>query len=163
MTTLTITGLSPSTFDEIRGDVADIIDDELLDLGELIERGSPKGVSGTGSSLSSSWDIKPATISANGISASVLNPLPFALERLAGRGPGKQPPVDNLRRWAQARGISPYAVAKKIGREGTERYKRGKDGNLLRIDPQSKEVPTNEGPQKETTDKIVARIAGLKY
>ena len=162
MTTLTI-GIDAQLFDRIREDVAGIIDDEIVELGVIVERDSPKGVSDTGDSLSTTWDVNPATISGNTISASLINPLPFALERLAGRGPGKQPPVDRLRRWALANGVNPYAVARKIGREGTERFKEGEDANILKINPRTKEIPTEKGPQKTATDTMVRRIEGLSY
>lgn len=39
----------------------------------------------------------------------------------SGRGPGGQPPVDNIRSWVEARGlnISEWAVAKSIAKRGT--------------------------------------------
>ena len=162
MTTLTI-GIDAQLFDRIREDVAGIIDDEIVEFGVIVERDSPKGVSDVGQSLSSSYDINPATITANTIEASFFSALPYSLERLAGRGPGKQPPVDKLRRWALANGVNPYAVARKIGREGTERFKEGEDANILKINPRTKVVPTEKGPQRTATDTMIRRIEGLSY
>ena len=162
MATLTLS-FNENLFEEIRQDVADIFDDELLELAALLERDSPRGVSSRGDSLGGNWDIEPARIASNEIKASVLNPLPFALERLAGRGPGKQPPIDpRIRAWALSKGISPYAVAKKIGRVGTDRYIEGESANILRIDPRTKEIPVDRGAQKDATDRIVQRIGGIR-
>lgn len=42
-----------------------------------------------------------------------------------GRGPGGRPPIGNLRRWIQARGlrISAFALANKIAKEGTRDFR----------------------------------------
>jgi len=42
-----------------------------------------------------------------------------------GRGPGGLPPINNLRRWIQAKGvpISAYALQRKIAREGTRDFR----------------------------------------
>ena len=44
-----------------------------------------------------------------------------------GRGPGRMPPVDNIRRWIEARGLSlsAWAVAKRIAREGSKDHRQG--------------------------------------
>lgn len=49
-----------------------------------------------------------------------------------GRGPGKMPPVQNIQRWVEARGldISAWAVAKKIAKEGSKDY-REKNANIF--------------------------------
>lgn len=45
-----------------------------------------------------------------------------------GRGPGKMPPVDNIRAWIIQKGLdlSPYAVARKIAREGSRDHRLGR-------------------------------------
>lgn len=156
-------GFDQTLFDDVRSDVADIITDEVESLETLVVRESPVGVSSP--SLFASWRSEPATIRANTIEASLENPLPDASFREAGRGPGRQPPIDpKLRAWALSKGISPYAVARKIAREGTERWKQGEPGNTLRIDPRDQdEPPTDRGPQKEATDRMLRRIAGLEF
>ncbi|MEM9263944.1 MAG: hypothetical protein AAGA46_00295 [Cyanobacteria bacterium P01_F01_bin.13] len=162
MTTLRLS-FDQTLFDDIRQDVADILDDELLELAATLERDSPRGVSSASDSLGGNWDIQPAQIRPSQIQARVFNPLPFALERLAGRGPGEQPPIDpRIRAWALSKGISPYAVAQKIGEFGTDRYIEGESANALRIDPRTKEVPTDKGLQAETTDRIARRIEGIR-
>ena len=44
-----------------------------------------------------------------------------------GRGPGAMPPVDNIRAWIDTRGLdlSPWAVAKKIAKEGSSDHRKG--------------------------------------
>ena len=37
-----------------------------------------------------------------------------------GRRPGKQPPVDAIRSWANSKGIDPFVLARSIGRKGTK-------------------------------------------
>lgn len=47
-----------------------------------------------------------------------------------GRNPGRMPPVQAIRRWTRAKGIperSAYAIAKKIGEQGTEGTDFAKD------------------------------------
>lgn len=162
MTRLEI-GLDPRLPQQIQRQVAEIVDDEVLELGVTLERESPQGVSPVGQSLASSWDIRPATVTADGLRASLFNSLPFSFERLAGRGPGRQPPIERLERWARSKGLNPFAVARKIGREGTERFKQGAEGNILQANPRTKVIPVDKGPQKQTTDRIVARINRLQY
>lgn len=45
-----------------------------------------------------------------------------------GRGPGGMPPIVNIERWVQAKGLSlsAWAVAKKIGAEGSADYRAGR-------------------------------------
>ena len=162
MTRLDI-GLDPRLPELLQRQVADIVEDEILELGVQLERESPQGVSPTGQSLSSSYDIQPAAITADGLRASLFNTLPFSFERLAGRGPGRQPPISKLERWARSKGLNPYAVARKIGREGTERFKQGESGNILQANPRTKVIPTNKGPQQQATDRMVARINDLRF
>lgn len=45
-----------------------------------------------------------------------------------GRGPGGMPPIANIERWVQAKGLtlSAWAVAKKIARDGSADYRAGR-------------------------------------
>jgi len=163
MTTLDLGAFNAGLFDTIQDDVAAIIEDELIDLGVIVEADSPVGVSGGSNSLKGSWDINIDNSSPDGLIGTLENPLPFAFERLAGRPHGKQPPVSKLERWARSKGISPYAVARSIGEKGTQRYQEGASANVLLADPVSKDIPTGKGPQARTTAKIVSRINSLTY
>ena len=52
----------------------------------------------------------------------VIADVPYSLFVERGRGPGKQPPVDAIRRWTVHKGIDPaaaYPIARAIGRRGT--------------------------------------------
>ena len=45
---------------------------------------------------------------------------------LTGRGPGKQPPLENISRWANVVGVqSAFAVAVSIGQKGTRLFQEG--------------------------------------
>lgn len=52
----------------------------------------------------------------------VVADVPYSLYVERGRGPGRMPPVDAIRRWTILKGIDPrlaYPIARKIGRVGT--------------------------------------------
>lgn len=155
--------LAPTLFDDIRRDVVNIVNDQLADLVEDVERGSPKGVSSSGESLSGNYFLSPAQARPSDFNATVFNPLPFSLERLAGRGPGRQPPVEALRTWAQSKGLNPYQVVRGIGLRGTQRWRDGEAANVLRIDPRTKTIPEDRGPQKSATTDMLKAIDNLKY
>ena len=160
---ITVTGLEADLPQRIQRQVADIIEEEVLDFGVVLERNSPRGASSPGDSLVGSYEIKPAVITSDELKVGIENTLPFSFERLAGRGPGKPPPVSKLERWARSKGISPFVVARKIGQVGTDRYIEGEDGNILQANPRTKQIPRDRGPQKETTDRMVQRISQLRY
>ncbi len=155
--------LDVNLINRINSDVAEIVEEEITEFGIEIAGNAPQGVSDVGDSLRANFDIRPAQITANEINVAFENNLPFSLERYAGRGPGKRPPISALERWAASKNISAYAVAKKIGDVGTDRYIEGAEANDLRIDPRTKQIPTEEGPQAETTDRIVRRVERLSY
>ena len=81
----------------------------------------------------------------------VANNLPWANWGIRGRGPGKMPPVDSVRVWANKRGIPPYLVARKIGRVGTERWRQNR--NWVGITREDKVAP---GGLIERTNEIIA-------
>ena len=162
MTSLDL-GFDQTLFNEVRRDVAGIVNDNLSQLVEDIIDELPRGVSPDGDSLASNFFLSPASLSTNDFTATVFSPLPFSTERLAGRGPGKPPPASKLEAWARSKGLNPYAVAKKIGQQGTQRWQEGESANVLRIDPRTKVIPTDKGLQKQATDRIVAEVEGLRY
>lgn len=52
----------------------------------------------------------------------VVADVPYSLWVERGRGPGRMPPLDAIRRWTRYKGINPdaaFPIARKIGREGT--------------------------------------------
>ena len=72
---------------------------------------SPKFESTLANSIRSSSGLKITKVFTN------LNYAPFADK---GRRPGKMPPVSVVERWAVAHGISPFLLARSIGRKGTK-------------------------------------------
>lgn len=85
--------------------------------------GTPIGVDGR---LQQSWRAETASFKSGEYQAAIANDAPYAVFGIMGRKPGKFPPFgDNtpLAAWARKRGIVPYLVARKIAREGTERWK----------------------------------------
>lgn len=78
-----------------------------------------------------------------------------------GRGPGGRPPIDNLRQWIAARGlsISPYALAEKITKEGSRDFRLGRTNVFL------DQITAWEGkdlPQAEDRFAAEAEALGLK-
>ena len=54
-----------------------------------------------------------------------------------GRRPGKMPPVEQLERWAMLHGMdrgAGYMIAKKIARQGTEKYRKGGPKQISEIE-----------------------------
>lgn len=81
-----------------------------------------------------------------------------------GRKPGKMPPMDSLIEWAHAKGLTfksdsqarswAYCVARKIAREGTERYRRASAG-----DPEDIFTTPIEEMRKELTERVTFYFA----
>lgn len=66
----------------------------------------------------------------------VSNKAPNSYYRLVGRASGKQPPTKRLVEWAKRAKLPPtvgYVIARKIGKDGTERYRTGQ--NIVGVDP----------------------------
>lgn len=66
----------------------------------------------------------------------ISNRAPNSYYRLVGRAPGKQPPIDKLVNWAKRAKLPPslgYVIARKIAKDGTERYRTGQ--NIVGVDP----------------------------
>ena len=108
----------------------DALNDELLNLAVELEQATPKGSTGE---LARGWDITP--YSRSNQRGELINKADRAFSRIVGRPPGKQPPIQAIAAWAKLKGIPAFLVARKIGREGTERFKLGIQGNILKADP----------------------------
>lgn len=104
------------------------IDDFLLEEAQYYQENSPVGATGE---LKSSWDVIPSRKAPSAysyVTFAIVNNSERAINRIGGREPGKMPPPDSLKAWALAvlgDANAAYPVAKKIAREGTERYKQG--------------------------------------
>ena len=125
---------------EARKQFKQAFDTALLEFADYLQRNSPRGVSSAGDSLAGSWDVVPARKTRDAVprvAGKVINTADAAQFRIRGRGPGKQPPISKIEKWARAVGISPYALAKAIAKRGTKRW-RDKD-NILKQDPITKE------------------------
>ncbi len=138
--------------------VIQIIDDEMLDAVLKLEKNSPVGATGD---LKNSWDLKPTKLSGGEFTTEIFNTAPFSLNRLEGRGSGRQPPSKALESWVAAKlGLSgkevarvAFLVARKIGQEGTIRSKR----NFKEFNPATGE-PAKNGFVDRAIQKIEKRI-----
>lgn len=128
----------PKSYTEIRRPFRDAMDTALLELADYLQRNSPRGVSVGADSLAGGWQVKPASKQRGilEIRGEVYNTATAAEFRIRGRGPGKYPPFhkgSSLAKWGAAKGIPAFLIARKIAKEGTERW-RTKD-NILKQDP----------------------------
>lgn len=96
-----------------------------IDAADEFQQNTPVGVT---EELKRGWDIEATPLSqvTNRVSVKITNTAPYSSFRVAGRGPGKPPPISAIRSWARLKGLNPYAVQKGIGRRGTRRW-RDKD------------------------------------
>lgn len=99
--------------------LAEIAGDAITDIRSAIEQGmEQRGKVASGSTIRS---IQTGVFAATGYAMGVLSADHQWRYVGNGRGPGLMPPVESIRSWIEARGLdlSPWAVAKKIAREGT--------------------------------------------
>lgn len=116
------------------------VDAAMLDLADHLQRNSPVGASPVNQSLKGGWDVIPARKQRGKLAVlgSVVNRADAARFRIVGRGPGRMPPYgpdSPLGRWASVVGIPAYLVARKVATEGTQRWRDGAQGNILKQDP----------------------------
>ena len=106
----------------------EIVDDWLVELADELQRESYRGAT---LDLAAGWDIVSTRLDpANPLafSAEVNNVEPTASYRVAGRGPGGFPNIENLRRWLAVKGIPQqllYPIGNQIAAIGTERFRTG--------------------------------------
>ena len=114
-----------------------IIDDWSDELAAELQRESPIGAT---FALAENWEALPAQIDSDNpfsFSGSVVNLLPTASYRVAGRGPGGRPPLGPLLAWARAKGIPEFLIfriASNIAFSGTERWRTQE--NFLDLTPE---------------------------
>jgi hypothetical protein len=102
------------------------VEDAMLDLlGRIREEANDRGKVASGRTL-------------NSLRTSVLSSPSFVVGTMTGeeqwrywgngRGPGRMPPVENIKAWIINKGLdlSPWAVAKKIAREGSRDHRLGR-------------------------------------
>lgn len=108
----------------------DKIDDFLLEETQYYQENSPVGAT---KELIASWDITPAKKQSNLFSYvrfSIKNESDRSVNRIGGREPGKIPPIEPIAAWAAAvlgDVNAAYPIAKKIAKEGTQRYRNGEN------------------------------------
>ena len=106
----------------------DKIDDFLLEETQYYQENSPVGAT---KELIAGWDITPAKKQSNLFSYvrfSIKNDSNRSVNRIGGREPGKMPPIEPIAAWAAVvlgDASAAYPVAKKIAKEGTQRYRDG--------------------------------------
>jgi hypothetical protein len=128
-----VTGNKTADLKKFSQDIAEIIDDEILNLADQLQQQSPIGAT---LELKKGWDVKPSEITPNSVKAAVLNKAPNALQRIAGKKAGGRfedyKPGSDIAKWAILKGIPAFLVARKIFRFGTDRYISGE--NIAGID-----------------------------
>jgi hypothetical protein len=133
------------------------IDDFLLDEAEYYQSNSPIGATGE---LKESWEVIPSRKASNTYSYltfAVINNASRSANRIGGREPGKMPPIEPIAAWAAivlGDAGAAYPVAKKIAREGTDRYKAGT--NWVGIDYLGNSIP--DGRIDTFKDRLVKYI-----
>ena len=146
--------------DEVANQARSIFVDEMLTAAEELQRLSPVGATGD---LQRGWDVtqpRRSPVSFE-IAGSVANAAPNALNRIVGRGPGTPPPIAPLKAWVAAKGLPAgvaYAVAKKIAKEGTDRWRSQSNfAGLTRLGKVTADSPIYAAQQR-----IAERIKRLK-
>jgi hypothetical protein len=140
-----------STVNQIDDKVAKALSVALFDTVEWLKTESYVGAT---NQLRSGWDYSIPIVLSDRITAQITNNSEKVINRIAGRSPGKQPPIDPIELWvkkklkipaAQAKGVA-FAIAKKIAKEGTDRFQTQSnfidlklDGSL-RLDSRLKQV-----------------------
>ena len=112
---------------------------------------SYRGVSGD---LANSWRVVIRVYN-----FSIFSDDPKARWKIAGRGPGKRPPLVEIRPWALSKGLVPFLVARAIGERGTERWRTGK--NILNMGRDGKLRKPNLF--EDARLRIVRRVSKLKW
>jgi hypothetical protein len=111
--------------------------DKLLDAVEEFQNNSPRGATGD---LAAEWDLQAPRKEACSfqINARIINNAPNSLFRIAGRVPGKLPPIEAIAPWAKMHGLNPFMVARGIAKRGTQRWREREnwvgiwtDGSLI--------------------------------
>ncbi len=116
---------------QFRKKTNDIFNEAANEAVAELRAASPVGAT---SQLKNSWRVIPARRQSASFDTQVVvtNDAPSAFNRIFGRGPGLQPPIQPLERWIEAKQpqLEPkvvkrraYALARRIAREGTQRYK----------------------------------------
>ena len=121
------------------GKIKETFTDALLDVADELQQESYRGAT---LDLAGSWDVEVDQSSPFTLQGEITNTSKRAINRVAGRKPGRMPPIQPLTDWVIAKGIATdrrrakaisFAIARKIQREGTDRHKSG--DNFLDLNP----------------------------
>ena len=155
-----ITGKKEPDLQKFSQDIADIFDDELLNLADQLQQQSPIGAT---LELKKGWDVKPSEITPNSVKAAVTNKAPNTLQRIAGKKAGGRfddyKAGSDLARWAALKGIPAFLVARKIFRFGTDRYISGE--NIAGIDKDTGKI-LEGGAISQAAKRIRLRLKRIK-
>lgn len=102
------------------------VQDAMVDLvGRIREEATERGKVATGQTLNS---LRTSVLATPSFVAGTLTGAENWRWWGNGRGPGRMPPIGPIETWVHARGldISPWAVAKKIAREGSRDFRLGR-------------------------------------
>lgn len=141
-------------FDKRLSDINRIINKELKKLVAELSADSPKA-SGL---LAKSWDfVNESKLDGRGLRLAIrlFNTAPKSYFRIVGRKGGTMPPIRAIRSWCKRKGISDkaaYAIAKRIAKQGTKRYRTGE--NVLDIDPKTQKFKRTS-PYIRTLERIL--------
>lgn len=148
-----------------RSGVQKIFEDELLAAAAELERESPVGATGQ---LKSSWQVTIPRREPTGftISASIYNTSDRSINRIAGRAPGRFPPIQPIFEWISAKVESDpveakriaFLVARKIAIAGTQRWREQE--NILSVDRQGR--LRADSPIRKAEERIARRISRLR-
>ena len=139
---------------ELKKQILQIVQDELSVAVEDLKRNSPVGVT---QELKNTWELTTATVNSGEFICSILNNSSKPLNRLEGRKPGRQPPSSALEEWVskklkvsgkRLKSVA-FLVARKIGREGTQRSKET---------PKQFDPATGQPVKNSAIDRALTRI-----
>lgn len=132
---------------DIRQRINEVFDSATLDLLDQLQRESPEGATGE---LKAGWDIVESRRRPNSfeVGITIANSAPGSEFRIAGRGPGKFPPIAPIQAWVEtrlsvgsvkeARSVA-FLIARGIARKGTKRWRDR--SNWVGIDNRGKPYP----------------------
>jgi hypothetical protein len=145
---------------EVVPSLKEVFTDALLDTADQLQQESYRGAT---LDLAGSWDINVKQKNNFQIEGEITNNSDRAINRVAGRGAGKAPPIEPLTDWIIAKGIATdrkrargisFAIARKIAREGTDRYQANENFLGLNRDGSFKPNDRLEQIAREISEKI---------
>lgn len=150
MITLKYTPIDPR---KLETGIQQALDSTAEELAAKFRQQSPVGVTGE---LRDNWRT-----TSKRFEATIRNDSDQAFQRVVGRGPGKFPAYGEstpLGKWARLKGIPAFLVARKISREGTERWKEQR--NFAGLDREGN--PYRGGAIDQARDELARKLRNIK-